>query len=118
MKKEATHKKLLFSLALLLLVNLAIASFTGSSTKNNDNSMNMKFSLKNLSKYSKNYSLSGLKLSQFQFKGTQDLMQQRTDNTITGQTMIRLEKGNTTYVYPYKYKVVLPRFKTPAPPFH
>jgi hypothetical protein len=30
--------------------------------------------------------------------------------------MIRLEKGNTTYVYPYKYTVKVPKFVTPKAP--
>jgi len=30
--------------------------------------------------------------------------------------MIRMERGNTTYVYPYKYSVKVPRFVTPVAP--
>lgn len=29
---------------------------------------------------------------------------------------LKFNKGNISYVIPYRYKMVLPRFKTPAPP--
>ncbi len=117
MIRQTKHIKLLFSAYLIMMINIALASFTGSGS--NDDHLNSKFSLKNLNKLPKNYSLSSIKLSQFQLKGSQDLSQQRTDNVITIHSIIRLERGNTTFVYPYKYKVQVPKFKTPTPPsFH
>jgi len=33
--------------------------------------------------------------------------------------MLRFDNGNTTYVYPYKFKVKVPtKFKTPVAPHH
>jgi hypothetical protein len=75
------------------------------------------FSLKNLSdlSYKSNLSLSGLK-SSFQFKGTQVLAGKTTRGSIMEvNSALRFDKGNITYVFPYKMKVKAPKFKTPSP---
>jgi len=101
---------------LFLSAHMAFAAFTGSvDSKDNNN----KFSLKNLNKISKNYSLSSLSAlkNSYEFKNQYQLNEQKTDdNAVEIQSMVRLEKGNTTFVYPYKYKVKVPKFKTPVPP--
>lgn len=97
---------LLFTVA----AQAALASFTGSS----DDRIN-KFSLKNLKKYSKSYSLTGLRPNALRFSGSEDLDIQNTSGGLEVNSMIRLERGNTTYVFPYKYKVKSPKFKTPSP---
>ncbi len=113
MRKHGHKTKIFFSALFIIAVNLCFGAFSG---KTDDNS-NSKFSLKNLNNYSKNYyTLSLLKTSSFQFKGSQELYQQKNANGFEVTSMIRMEKGNTTYVYPYKYKVKVPFFKTPAPP--
>ena len=97
---------------MLFCVNAAVAAFTGTVEEKN----NSKFTLKNLTKISKNYSLSALRNGVFRYNGTLDLNQQKVGNSVEINSMMRLEKGNTTYVYPYKYKVKMPRFKTPTAP--
>ncbi|HVZ26891.1 MAG TPA: hypothetical protein VG842_12585, partial [Sediminibacterium sp.] len=65
-------------------------------------------------------SFSSLK-SNLQFKGMLQLSEKRSaenPNTAEVSTMLRYESGNTTYIYPYKFKVKAPKFKTPAPPVH
>jgi hypothetical protein len=93
------------------VVELAFGSFTGRT----DDSKN-KFSLKNLSTINQVYSLSALRTSTFRYVGSSDLSQQNNRGELQVQSMIRLERGNTTYVYPYKYTVKVPKFKTPTPP--
>lgn len=112
MTKKYAHITLFIALLVFGSVRVALASSTGSE----DDRMN-KFSLKNLSKYSKSYSITGLRPTELTFKGAQDLDMQRVDNnSFQINSIIRMEKGNTTYVYPYKYKVKMPRFKTPVSP--
>ncbi|MGN6616884.1 MAG: hypothetical protein ACTHJ5_06865 [Ilyomonas sp.] len=103
--------KLLIAIFLVFLTQATIASFTGNFDDNKD-----KYSLKSLNRLSKNYSLSSLRGS-FQYKGSLNMNQQyfNNNNTVEVNSMIRFEKGNTTYVYPYRYKVKVPRFKTPTP---
>ncbi|MFY8003186.1 MAG: hypothetical protein ACOVNR_00015, partial [Chitinophagaceae bacterium] len=34
------------------------------------------------------------------------------------RSIMQYERGNTTYILPYKVKIQVPRFKTPSPPTH
>ena len=112
MKKKQAHTKLLIAALFVCVAQAAFASFSGSA----DDRKN-KFSLKYLDKITRAYSLSSLRTTtNFQFKGSQDLDLQKVDNNVEINSMMRLEKGNTTYVFPYKYKVKVPKFKTPTPP--
>lgn len=110
MLTKSIHIKYLIAVVLVLITQATIASFTG----NLDDNRN-KFSLKSLSTLSKNYSLSSLR-GTFQYRGSLNLTREYImNNTVEVNSMIRFERGNTTYVYPYKYKVKVPRFKTPVP---
>lgn len=114
MKKHVTTKVIISAL-LVIAVNITFASFTGK----NDDHASEKFSLKNLNNYTKNYyTLSTLKTQTFQFKNSLELVQQKKGNTVEVQSMIRMQQGNTTYVYPYRYQVKVPlqMFKTPTAP--
>ena len=91
---------------------IAMGSFTGSSDENSKNKYSLKNFNKNFYKTASPFSLR----STFQYKGTQIVSIQKDDNSTIYQTIMRFEKGNTTYIYPYKHKVSLPRFKAPAPP--
>jgi len=112
MKLSCVHTKIIAALILALAVNFCFASFSGKSFDEHSN----KFSLKNLSTFSKSYSLSYLRVGSLRFVGTQQLNQQKTDTSVQGQSMMRIQRGNTTFVYPYTYKVKVPKFKTPTPP--
>jgi|SRR4051794_15320188 len=111
MRKRFKYGKIVFAALFAFVVDLAFGSFTGRV----DDSKN-KFSLKNLNTINRGYSLSTLRTSSFRYVGSSDLRQQNNGSQIQVQSMIRLERGNTTYVYPYKYTVKVPKFKTPAPP--
>lgn len=71
-----------------------------------------KYSFKHLSSLShKSLSFSSLK-SSLQYKGPS--LTKGSGSEVS--SMLRFDNGNTTYVYPYKFKVKAPKFKTPAPP--
>ena len=115
MTLKETHTKILAAAMLVfsVWVNVAFGSFTGVSIDEHSS----KFSLKNLPALSKSYSLSYLKVGNYRYVGTQQLSQQKvSDTAVEVQSMMRVQRGNTTFVYPYKYKVQVPRFKTPTPP--
>jgi hypothetical protein len=109
MKKGFTYRKLIVVLLLVLVGNISFG--TGITEKANKSN----FTLKNLNK-SKGFSLSP-NVSSYQFKGSQFLSVKRNaNNTLQVNSVIRYQSGNTTYVFPYKYKVKAPLFKTPSAP--
>ncbi len=98
----------------MLLVSLhmtiAALAFTGIV---DDKAKSSKFTLKSLNSFSKKgLSLSAIK-STLHYKGlslTSDgPMMMNTDMN----SILQYNNGNTTYVYPYKIKVKVPKFKTP-----
>ena len=113
MNKMLSPKKLLLLLGFALSMQ-GFASFVDNGTAKKNNA---DISLKNFSKTTyKNTAYPSFRLSRFQYKGSTSLYQVNSSNSIEGQSFIRLENGNTAYVYPYKYKVKAPLFKTPAAP--
>lgn len=113
MRKGLKYSKYLAAAVCVLAVQFVYGSFTGNSDGSKD-----KFSLKNLNTTSRPFSLSSLHINTntFRYKGSADLSQQNTGGQVQVTSMIRLERGNTTYVYPYKYTVKVPRFVTPKAP--
>jgi hypothetical protein len=113
MGKRYIHTKIFAAILLLLMVDLSFGAFTTGKTDDTKD----KYSLKNLNSGNKKvYSLSSLNTNSFRYSGSLDLYQQNNGNQLQVQSMIRLERGNTTYVYPYKYAVKVPKFKTPVAP--
>lgn len=115
MKTRQNIKKA--SIVALLLMGIQVAyaafSFTGTTDEKNKSS---KYSLKNLSSLShKGLSFGALK-SSLQYKGS--IASRENKNSSEVNSMLRYDNGNTTYIYPYKFKVKAPKFKTPAPPQH
>ncbi len=109
-----------FFLAAILTVGVqavfAAYSFTGITDERTKT--NSKYSLKNLSALShKSLSYSSLK-SNLQFKGTQLQSAKEMQDGLEVSSMLKYDNGNTTYIYPYKFKVKVPKFKTPVPPDH
>ena len=103
------YRKWIAVVVCICMTHIALAAFSGSADIRNKD----KYSLKNLNKISKNYSLSSLRTSTFQFKGFYQVDQ---NNGNQSGSFLSLQRGNVTYVYPYKYKVKVPRFVTPTPP--
>ena len=114
MNKKQYIKKATFValLAMGIQVVYAAFSFTGLA---DEKSKNSKYSLKNLSALShKGLSFSSLK-SNLQYKGAQSSSSSKESfSGIEVNSMLRFDNGNTTYIYPYKFKVKASKFKTPA----
>ncbi|MCZ2222771.1 MAG: hypothetical protein LC122_03980 [Chitinophagales bacterium] len=104
-------QKIAIAITLVMIVQVLYASSSFSGGKDNKKESN-KYSLKNLSKYS-NKPLS-LNVAKYTFKlnsTTLDNELMRSNNIST----IQFTKGNTTFIYPYKMKIKVPKFKTPTP---
>jgi hypothetical protein len=53
----------------------------------------------------------------YKFKSTHLVsVKKDKNNTIQVNSVVRYQSGNTTYTFPYKYKVKAPLFKSPAAP--
>ncbi len=97
---------------LIMSLHLAIAAFAFTGIVD-DKAKNSKFTLRSLNNFSKKgLSLSAIK-SNLHYKGLSltgnSLLQQNND----ANSMLQYNNGNTTYIYPYKIKVKVPKFKTP-----
>jgi hypothetical protein len=113
MLRTTIYTKVLIIAFFVAVAHIAMGAFSGVDDKTKN-----KYSLKNINSISKNYSLSSLHISSFKFAGSQDLFTQKSADGVEINSMIRLQNGNTTYVYPYKYVVKMPKFKTPTAPAH
>lgn len=111
--KTIKVKKVIIALMLVGAAHIAFGAFTGTTVKKSSNLYSLKSFNRN---FYKNSSLFSLR-SGFDYKGTRFLTQKKElSGDITITSMMRFEKGNTTYVYPYTHKVTVPKFTTPAPP--
>lgn len=106
-------KKYMIALLLVGVTHIALGSFTGTSEKKTKDLYSLKHFNKNFYKTASPFSI---RLG-FEYKGSRLLNQKIEPNgDVTFNSMMRFERGNTTYIYPYVHKVVVPKFKTPAPP--
>jgi hypothetical protein len=109
MKKGLTYNKVIIVLLLVLVGHISFG--TGITEKSNHSTFTLKGANKN-----KSFIVSPKLTGNYQFKGSQFLTVQKQGNTLQVSAVIRCQSGNTTYVYPYKYKVKAPLFKTPSAP--
>jgi hypothetical protein len=72
-----------------------------------------KYSLKNLSSLSHKASTFHDLKSSLVFRGL--TVQTNATANSTQSNYLKYNKGNITYVIPYRHKVILPKFKTPSP---
>ncbi len=109
MFKISHIQKIAFAAIFLTMVQVAFASlsFTGISDERNKAS---KYSLKNLNNYShRTISLSTIK-TDLQFKNTLVLTRKSNANgTEMMNSTMQFDRGNTTYIFPYKFKIKLPK---------
>lgn len=106
-------KLIILAFLLASATHIAMAAFTGTSEKKSSNLYSLKSFNRNFYRNSSIFSLR----SGFVYKGTSLLTQKIEQNgDITVTSMMRFERGNTSYVYPYTHKISVPRFKTPTPP--
>ena len=113
MLKNRYTKKIFAATLFTMVVPFAFASFTLTATVG-EKSKSSKYSLKNLSHYSnKSLSLSLLRTS-LQYKGLSSINQLKMNDGVGLNSFIQIDRGNTTYILPYSFKVKAPKFKTPS----
>lgn len=111
--KQTKVKKIIIALLLVSATHIAWGSFTGKSEKKLSDLYSLKFFNKNFYRNTLHASLRW----GFEYKGARFLNQRKEANgDLTVNTMMRFEKGNTTYIYPYTHKISVPKFSTPVPP--
>lgn len=107
-------QKIAFAALFIMAVQVAIASFSFTGITD-ERAKGSKYSLKNLSLYShKSISISGLK-SELRFNGSQSVSQKNNDGGLEMTSLIQFDRGNTTFVFPYKFKVKLYKDKIRIP---
>ena len=114
MKNLKDIKRYSIALILVMFVKLAFASitFTGIS---DEKSRNSKYSLKNFSSFRHTFSLNSIKYN-LHYTSSDILSQKPLSTTgVQMNSMMRYDRGNTTYIMPFSYKVKVPKFKTPSP---
>lgn len=105
------------AIVLLLVTGIQVVyaafSFTGIA---DEKAKSSKYSLKNLSSLShKGLSFSAIRFN-LDYKGIRpSSASKETAEGIEVNSMMRFNNGHTTYVYPYTFKVKVPKFKTPSP---
>jgi len=115
MKLSRYTVKLALLVTLTLGVQLSYAAFTLSGITTEKRGKQSKFTLKNLNSLSsKSLSYSSLK-STMQYKSIQTLgLQLKGNDNPEMSSMLRFDNGNSSFVYPYKFKVKVPKFKAPS----
>ena len=108
-----TLRNILTTIVFLTVVTTTVSASTIVSSSSESKKATEKYSLKNLSSLSHKASTFHDLKSRLLYKG---LTVSNSMNTGLGQTnYLKYNKGNITYVIPYRHKVILPRFKTPSP---
>ncbi len=108
-----TLRNILTSIVFITVVTSTVSASTIVSSTSESKKVTEKYSLKNLSSLSHKASTFHDLKSRLLYKG---LTVSTSMNTGIGQTnYLKYNKGNITYVIPYRHKVILPRFKTPSP---
>ena len=104
---------ILASLVFITVVSSSVHASTIVTGTTESKKVTEKYSLKNLSSLSHKASTFRDLKSSLLYKG---LLVSTTATSSLGQSnYLKYNKGNITYVIPYRHKVILPRFKTPSP---
>jgi hypothetical protein len=108
-----TLRNILTSFVFITVVSSTVHASTIVSSTSESKKVTEKYSLKNLSSLSHKASTFHDLKSSLLYKG---LTVSTSMNAGLGQTnYLKYNKGNITYVIPYRHKVILPKFKTPSP---
>lgn len=105
-----TLKTILTSFVLVVLSSTTFASSVITGTTESKKATE-KYSLKNLSNLNHKLTTFHDLRSSLVFKG----LSVRVNVNSAQTNYLKYNKGNITYVIPYRHKVVLPRFKAPSP---
>ena len=109
-------RTILTSFVIITVLSNSVNASTIVSGTSDSKKVTEKYSLKNLSSLSHKASTFRDLKSSLLYKG---LSVSTTATSGLGQSnYLKYNKGNITYVIPYRHKVILPRFKTPSPQHH
>ncbi len=112
MRLRTTIQKTIF-IALFILGMQAVQASFSITGLTDERAKNSKYTLKNLSSLShKGLSFSSLRTT-MQYKGMQSGSVKETTSGVEFNSMLRYDNGNSTYIYPYKFKVKSSKFTTP-----
>ncbi len=105
-----TVKSILFILSFALAISTSLQASTFSTVSSDAKKLSDKYTLRNLSSLTHKTSTFYTLKSSLEFKG----MTSYSNLNINAANYLKYNKGNISYVIPYRFKVVLPRFKTPT----
>jgi hypothetical protein len=107
-------KKIVIVTLSVAMVQLAFASFSFN-TINDERNKNSKYSLKSLNNLAHKSLSFSLNTSARYFKGSQIMSQKNSPSGLEINSMIQYDNGKSTFVYPYKIKVKVPKDKISIP---
>lgn len=112
MKQNTTIKKLAVAILFVFAVQFVFAAFTSTGKRNNKQAES-KYSLKNLSSFTHK----GLSLNSVRYNSRLLATDYKANSFMqsSANNHVQMQNGNTTFIYPYKAKIKVPKFKTPTP---
>lgn len=108
-----TLRTILTSIVLIAVVSSTVHASTIVSGTSEAKNTTEKYSLKNLSSLNHKTSTFHDLKSSLVYKGLS--VHAGLAGNATQSNYLKYNKGNITYVIPYRHKVILPKFKTPSP---
>ncbi len=102
-------KSILLISSFLLAMSTSLQAGTFLTGTTDSKKISDKYTLRNLSSLTHKTSTFNTLKSSLEFKGM------TSTSNISAANYLKYNKGNISYVIPYRFKVVLPRFKTPSP---
>ena len=105
-----TVKSILLTLSFALAISTSLYASTFLTVTTESKKSANKYTLRNLSLLTHKTSTFYTLKSSLEFKG----MTSYSNLNINAANYLKYNKGNISYVIPYRFKVVLPRFKTPT----
>jgi hypothetical protein len=112
MKINTSIKKLVFALLLVFAGQFVFAAFTTTGKRSNKQTES-KYTLKNL----RSFTNKGLSLTSVRYNSklvATDFSNNGIMKSSTTINNVQMQNGNTTFIYPYKAKIKVPKFKTPS----
>lgn len=106
-------RTILTLLVLMAVVSTSVHASTVVVGKVESKKTTEKYSLKNLSSLNQKVSTFQNLKSSLVYKGL--TIHSNLNGTSNSSNYLKYNKGNITYVIPYRYKIILPKFKTPSP---
>ena len=109
-----TIKNILISTCLTIVLLISESSYASTIVNGSNESKKMveKYSLKNIGNLTHKTATFYTLKSSLEFKGIASM---NMSGSVNNSNYLKYNKGNISYVIPYRYKVVLSKFKTPSP---